>query len=72
MNAREMLEDLGYEELGGLEFEHKETFKHIYFDCDREISCYSYHSKPPTCRNESMTPKELEASYKFIIELGWL
>ena len=66
------LEALGYEHQSGNEYYNKELNKTIYFDYEKFISCFSYHTKPPLHRPEHLTLEEFKACQKIIQELGWL
>lgn len=70
--AQTMFEELGFKNQGGDEWHHEELNKNIYFDYDKTVSCYSYHTTVPTNRPESMTMQELKASYQMCIEKGWV
>jgi hypothetical protein len=66
------LEELGYEDEGGREFHNKDLQKNIYFDNDRTVSCFSYHSSIPFHRPESFTIQELQAINIELEKYGWL
>jgi len=71
-SADDMFKELGYENQGGDEWQNDKLNKTIYFDCERTVSCFSYHSSIPTTRPEEMTMEELKASYQMCIEKGWI